>query len=326
MNTASSTRIDLRLSVHHLQFTLEAQTFVQFGRQAGAQLRGALWAALEQFACTDPRVRTAEHRRHCPMCRLVALETGESARGANPPRPFVIRPPRGADAGDECSFHPGERFTIGVSLFGNATELFPYICQAIYRAGSIGVGFGRGQFTIHEIHAVNPISGQTQPLFEGGRVQAAPTLPLTHDQVLDFTAVLPSDHLNIHFLTATQLTSEGRVSTKPQFDILIARLLERCQAMEIHYTEEEVDAARWRSLYLDLTAQAADVKLVKDDTRWLKVLNGSRRSNSVNSISGLVGQVRYEGDLTPFLYWLVWGSVLHVGKNAVKGNGWYEIR
>lgn len=323
---ATSTHIALRLNEHHLQFTLEARTFVQFGRQAGAQIRGALWAALEQFACTDPRVRTTEHRRHCPMCRLVALETGESARGANPPRPFVICPPRGADAGDECSFGPGEHFTFGVSLFGDAAELFPYICQAIHRIGSIGVGFGRGQFTIREIYAVNSISGEAQPLFEGGRVKAAPTLPVDHGLVLDFAASLPSDKLTIHYLTATQLTSDGRVSTKPQFDILLARLLERCQAMETHYTDEAVDADQWRSLYLELTARAANVRLVEDKTRWLKVMNGSRRSNSVNSISGFVGHARYEGDLTPFHYWLVWGSVLHVGKNAVKGNGWYEIQ
>jgi hypothetical protein len=31
-------------------------------------------------------------------------------------------------------------------------------------------------------------------------------------------------------------------------------------------------------------------------------------------------------DWSPFWPWLVWGQFVHVGKDAVKGNGWYEIR
>lgn len=41
--------------------------------------------------------------------------------------------------------------------------------------------------------------------------------------------------------------------------------------------------------------------------------------------SGLIGKAHYEGDLSEMCYWLAWGSVLHIGKNVVKGNGWYEI-
>ena len=42
-------------------------------------------------------------------------------------------------------------------------------------------------------------------------------------------------------------------------------------------------------------------------------------------ISGLIGRVRWEGEVAPLLPWLLWGSVLHVGKNAVKGSGYYRV-
>ena len=42
-------------------------------------------------------------------------------------------------------------------------------------------------------------------------------------------------------------------------------------------------------------------------------------------IGGLVGQVTLAGDLAPLRELLVWGSLIHVGKNAVKGDGWYMI-
>jgi hypothetical protein len=38
-------------------------------------------------------------------------------------------------------------------------------------------------------------------------------------------------------------------------------------------------------------------------------------------MGGLVGSVTLEGELEPFLPWLVWGSLTHVGKDAAMGNG-----
>src|SRR5687768_16863705 len=85
---------DFDLNVLHLQFSLRAESAIHLGPQAGGQIRGALWAALRQFACTDPVIYNhAEHSQYCPMCRLVALETDQGTRGMNPPRPFAVRPP-----------------------------------------------------------------------------------------------------------------------------------------------------------------------------------------------------------------------------------------
>jgi len=41
-----------------------------------------------------------------------------------------------------------------------------------------------------------------------------------------------------------------------------------------------------------------------------------------------MGQAIYRAPTSvwrPLLPWLVWGQFTHVGKNAVKGDGWYEI-
>ena len=42
-------------------------------------------------------------------------------------------------------------------------------------------------------------------------------------------------------------------------------------------------------------------------------------------IGGLQGKVTFVGDLEPFRELLTWGELVHVGKSAVKGNGWYKI-
>jgi len=316
----------MNLVVHHLLFTLRAQTLVHLGPQAGAQIRGGVWAALREFACAAPKVQgDPDHARHCPMCRLVALETAESARGITPPRPFAVRPPLPASPGQDCLFQSGESFVVGINLFGEAVDSFPYLCQAFYRLGHLGLGYGRGQFTVERIQAVNPLTGETHDLLQGQRVVALPDLPITAALVQEAAQQLPADSLRLRFLTPTELTYQGGHADRPHFDVLMARLLERCQALEEYYTAEPAPRAEWQERYLSLTQAARGVRLAEHHTRWVRIKSGSRRTNSVNAVSGFVGEAVVEGDLTPFRPWLLWGSSLHVGKNAVKGNGWYEL-
>jgi hypothetical protein len=311
----------LNLIVYQLEFTLEAQTPVHLGLQAGAQIRGALWTALKEFACSAPIRRTPEHRRHCPMCRLVALETS-SERGIDPPRPFAIRPP--LPDHEERFFRVGETFTVGINLYGDATELIGYVIQAVRSIGQIGVGYGRGRSIIRCIEAVNPFNNMRQTLYDGGDdVVHLPHQPILHDHIARAAARIDR-HLRVGFLTPTQLTHAGHTLVQPTFSVLIARILERCQAMQTHYTTVPEDSEVWRERYLDLTAQA-EVIAEEVHTRWVNVTSGSRRSNSRTSIGGFVGEALFTGDMTLFAYWLLWGEALHVGKNAVKGNGWFII-
>jgi hypothetical protein len=43
-------------------------------------------------------------------------------------------------------------------------------------------------------------------------------------------------------------------------------------------------------------------------------------------MGGFAGQAVFTGALSPDLRELLaWGEIIHVGKNAVKGDGWYTI-
>ncbi|NLF78625.1 MAG: CRISPR system precrRNA processing endoribonuclease RAMP protein Cas6 [Chloroflexi bacterium] len=316
----------MNLTVYHLRFTLRADTLVHFGPQAGAQLRGALWSALQSFACVAPVAQgDPNHAQHCPMCRLMALESNISPRGVNPPRPFAIRPPQQTWAGSDQHFRPGDVFTFGISLYGDVVDLFPYVAQAVHRMGQDGVGYGRGCFSLAQVEVVNPLTGEEAALLAKRRV-AKPDLPVTAEQVQVAAKQVPCDRLRLRFLTPLEIQHQGRPLDTPVFVAILGRLLERCQGIELHYTADDpTPQAEWRSRYLTLTAAAKDVVLVTDQTRWVRVQSGSRRTNSRNSVSGFVGEAEFVGNLEPFREWLVWGIQLHVGKNAVKGNGWYEI-
>ncbi|MBI5930827.1 MAG: CRISPR system precrRNA processing endoribonuclease RAMP protein Cas6 [Chloroflexi bacterium] len=316
-----------QLVVHHLQFTLQAETSVHLGPQAGAQLRGAFWAALQQFACIDPTVRNdPHHQRHCPMCRLFALEVMDGQRGINPARPFAIRPPLPLIMGDDQVFMVGEQFSFGIDLYGDVADLFGYVMQAVYRMGNIGVGYGRGRFTIQQAQAINPLTRTTQELFERGHIIQTPGVPVTQTSVQQAVKLLPTHTLVLRFLTPTEIThNKGQVATRPEFNRLIPRLIERCQALETYYTETPAPTEVWRERHLELSQLSQAISLEKSHTHWVRIESGSRRTTERTSVSGFVGQAEFRGDIQPFLEWIIWGQSLHIGKNAVKGNGWYEI-
>lgn len=72
-----------------------------------------------------------------------------------------------------------------------------------------------------------------------------------------------------------------------------------------------------------LLAIAEQVTTTVDQTRWVNVVSVSARQQRRTPVGGLVGSATFSGPLAPLRDLIVWGSLIHVGRNAVKGDGWY---
>ena len=73
-----------------------------------------------------------------------------------------------------------------------------------------------------------------------------------------------------------------------------------------------------------LQALADRVRLLDAQTEWVEVWSGSSRTGRETPLSGFVGRASYTAPLEtwrPLLPWLLWGPVVQVGKDVVKGNG-----
>jgi len=303
------------LEVHHLTFTCYPVHEVHFGPQAGAQLRGALWDVLRPLIGDTVL-----------LDRLMNLETPDGARGSNPARPFSIRPPIDTRAESDRLYTANETFSFGISIFGTVIDLFPYIVQGIDHMGQTGVGYGRGKFTLGAVYAINPMTGQHQPLLVERKITGLPAIPVTFEQVAAAARARPLDSITLQFITPTQLTgSHKRLLSQPEFSYLIPRLIERCQSIAENYAPIATPQSEWRDEHLRLRDLAATVTLSAHQMRWINVRSGSRRTNSGKKISGFVGEATFTGHLKPFMSWLLWGQSLQVGKNTVKGCGWYAI-
>jgi hypothetical protein len=116
------------------------------------------------------------------------------------------------------------------------------------------------------------------------------------------------------------LKADGAQARRPAFGPIAKRLRDRINALSYFYCGEGLD--------IDFKAfgeQADKIKTVVDSTHWVESSRYSRRREVSHDLSGFVGDVSFEGDLAPFIPYLKLGEYVHVGKNAVFGNGWFEI-
>ena len=104
---------------------------------------------------------------------------------------------------------------------------------------------------------------------------------------------------------------------------LIARLLERLTLLEQEYGQgdEQSPSQHWQ----ELVSLAGQVMCTDDQTYWEDVGSYSRRTHYITQIGGIRGSATFAGNVAPFLELLVWGELVHIGKNAVKGSGWYRL-
>lgn len=317
----------MSLISHHLELTATALTPLELDAQAGAQVRGAFVTALWGRFCANKAASTCADCplvRMCPVAALVAplREEGETG-GDQRPRPYVIQPPAGP-----CRYESGAEFRFSISLFGPAAQLFPYIVMAVQGLEQSGLGrrFAersgrRGSLRISEIAAINPLTGTRQVLYTPAQPHVqSPGLPVCADDVALVAAALPADRLTLHFRTPLRLIERSQLVHTFAVRPFVQRLKDRLDQLLVAYGDGPPFPR------LDFAALNAAVTIVDDATHWVDLMGFSNRQQRGLPLGGLVGPVTLGGQLDQQLReLLVWGSLIHVGKNAVKGDGWYVV-
>ncbi len=309
-------------TVQHLRFAVRPTESIVFADQSGSPLRGALYQAMSENFCTEPFVikQSEHHATTCPTCWLLNAENPDSKRGNQTARPITVEPPA------IKAYRKGEIFDFGFSFIGKAQNFIPYVARAVQRMGQIGIGKGRGRFELVTITEYNPLYDAHRDLMKKWVVQP-PTLQITPAQIGDQLKDLSPDKIVIQLITPMTLIQNERMVKAPDPAVFISRLIERIQALTESYAETTTPAPRddWMVLAESLKAHAQTIRITYDETQWAEARSGSVRQSTYTNIGGIIGRFRWEGDLSPLLPWILWGQSLHVGKNAVKGNGWYRV-
>lgn len=332
-----------QFTIHHLRITAEVQTPLALNEHKGSAIRGALFHALRgperpsadgyTGFCTNKAAPTCwECSLHavCPVSKLVATladqPTPQTAHGHEAPRPYIIRPP----LEPTNDYQPGDFFTFTLGLCADALQLFPFVILALERLAHDGLGkrtaennYQRGRLATRTIHAIHPLTGETQSVRQQGQSQTTlPNLAVTHADVLAAVAQLPhTGPLTLRFKTPTRLIHDKKLLKQPHFRPLLLRLITRLEQLSHQFSP-----SRWQIDVPALLALADQVTLTHNHTRWEELESYSTRTQGRTNIGGLLGTATYSAaDWRPFLPWLVWGTLVGVGKNTVKGDGWFEL-
>ena len=340
-------------TAHRLRFVTEVQSIVELNEHQGSAIRGSLFHALRNQFCTYREARECAACplvATCPVATLVSTLRPAGGRGRDVPRPYTVQPPVLAVSGRQCGhavelpdgrvvFHyePGERFEFGLTLYAQALQLFPYVVLAVRRLEQGGIGrrteqadgrWRRGTFVVQEVWAENPLTGERQPVMVAGDdLVQVPNIPITHQQVCEWANARITNYelrITLRFLTPTRIIERGHL-LKPdrfRFQPFFQRLMERLEALSQHFSDTPLRFEDPKGLI----EAAGRVRVADNRLVWEELRSYSTRQRRSTPTGGLLGSVALEADdWAPFWPWLVWGQFVHVGKDAVKGNGWYRI-
>lgn len=314
-------RLPEAFNLARYRFTLVADEPIHLPPNPGSTLRGGFGHALRKMACYRDRAEC----QHCPLSddcvygylfRTTPPDDAEVLSTLTAvARPFVIEPPP-ARQGD---YAPGDALTFHLILVGKAMDYLSYVVVAFQELGRAGLGRDRGRFHPARVMAVHPLNGATDVVFSAEQPDRIRTSALTVDRAAlqPHADALPTDRLTVTFRTPTRLKHQGALVWEgPPFHVLVRRLLDRISSLAYFHCGE-----RWEIDFLGWIERAEAVRIVEARTRWLDWSRHSGRQDRRIKMGGLVGPVTYAGDLASFRALLALGSLIHVGKGTVMGNG-----
>jgi hypothetical protein len=233
------------------------------------------------------------------------------------PRPFVFEPPLDG----KTEYRVGDELDFGLVLIGRGIDYLPYFILAFRALGEVGLGRRRGRFRLGQVWAQDPL-GPWETLTYDGPSDALRNVHMTADitEIERVAAALPDDELGVDFLTPTSLKHSGRIAREPAFHVLIRAVLRRVSSLYYFHCGE-----RWEADYRELVELAETVRTLEAETYWEHWQRYSSKQGRRIGMGGVIGRMRYAGAVDRFRSLLVLGSVVHVGKGCVFGNGKYSV-
>lgn len=260
----------------------------------GSTLRGVIGQALLQ---TDRQASAFLYRNG----EDPDLDTGKVVV-----KPYIIIPP------EICTpytiVEQGEKIDFEFLMLGNGAEYGSSLIAALEQIYRFGLGARRYAFRLSEI-----ISSQEQRIIwrNGRRL-----ISVLNSAVVPWLELQHVTGVVVKVCTPLRIRHGGRLVKKITFQALIRNITNRILEITERYggwTDRD-EAVRIQTL-------AAEVQTVRHELRLEHLDRYSNRTNRKMDLSGLVGELEYKGDLTPFVPWLYAAQWLHVGRNTTFGMG-----
>jgi hypothetical protein len=291
----------------------------------GSTFRGVFGSVLKEAACTCPHGQKSDvtsHHDHCVYAYLFETTSAndQTQHSDNVPRPFTFAPPDN----DKNFYAPGETIQLGFSLFGKGIEYLPYFIYAMRNMGE--KGFGRGNHSVELVQVFSEnLDGSLESIYKNSdRLIHNNYRVHTGEEIIQANSLAKSTlrKVFLYFISPTRLKHSGRYIEKPEFHIVLRSAVRRITSLlHVHHDEPKINMD-----FGALFRQAEEIKLIKSDAQWRDWERYSNRQSQRLKIGGITGSAVYEGELTPYLPWLMLAEHANIGKNATFGLGDVKVR
>jgi hypothetical protein len=327
----------------HYKFILIPESEILMpAHNKGSVLRGAFGSSLRRLVCTmnkGVRCDSCILKEKCAYTLIFnPIGINPAKRLQNVPRGYVLKPPLER----EKEYTSDRPLSFEMILIGDRINYLPYVIVTLSELGRIGIGLNRGRFALSDISII-PFD---PPLTKGGwgdfqmndnfsesiydpesnTVKNIHKI-ITGNELIKYAGKINRKRITLQFLTPARIKynptgekGDSEVVRVPEFHHIIRRLRDRINALSITYCGGPIDVD-----FKGIAERATKVKTRDVNIRWIDTKRKSRTQPVYHDQSGFIGEITFEGDLTEFLPLMVLGEYVHVGEDAVFGNGWYRI-
>ena len=318
---ASAPEMERFPAIARVRFECEAIESLRLPPYPGSAWRGLLGHSLRRTVCVT-RQPTCEGCLLIGTCSYsVFFESPPTSpeianRYTALPHPFVLD----VDVPAHRDIKEGDALRLGVTLFGPAIDLLPYLIQSMDRAGQRGLGAHGGRFVLREVRAETETgSGHWRSVFhaESGEYRRIVGSPPNVEQQA------PAGAIQIDLQTPLRIKRQGHfLGTADLLPAdLVRSLLIRLASMAALYGTSKVPCD-----WTESAPDPKDLRLTNKDVSWTDWTRYSSRQRTTMQMGGLVGILTLDGPGIPALWPALWlGQWTHLGKGTSFGLGKYRV-
>ena len=245
-------------------------------------------------------------KRHCPAA-FASLYGGQDEA-----RLYALRPAPG-DA-----FPSGSSLILQLTLFGAATEHALACTQAIALLGEAGLD-PAGRYTLEQASVVQPGGDSIFYTAADGLL-----MPPPDTQFVEWLEnASPANEILVRLETPLCIKEGNAFLRKaPAYEQLLHRLFSRIDQLS-HAINTAPPLPKDRRA--ELFAEARKIVLTEESIKWSDLSRRSGRTGQQMAFGGLIGQLRFKGNMSDTLPWLKAGQHVQIGGKTAFGLGAYAI-
>lgn len=323
-----------RLYFSSFTFNAEVTEDIYLSEYKGSAFSGGFGFSFKKLVCINPQETNCDNcilNKNCSYYKIFKTNIdNELAQKLHitktAPRPYVIQQP----LTNQRKLNKGELFSFNLILVGWAIEYLPYFIIVFER---LGEKFGLGQRQNNKkgrFRIVNVTSS-------GKEIYSSNVKMLSSDfekRTISADSLTEVKRVKINFVTPTRLQLNGKavmINHNGGFTTFMIGLYGRLFRLQSIYCNNGEDITEYN--HHDLETLARKINIISANLRWHDLKRPLNSLNSQKSLpelewmkyGGFVGEVTFEGELTPLISLLKLGEHLHVGKYYTFGLGRYEI-